>query len=86
MGLEAVAPLLPTLGEGVLINYVRLKRPDYNGESALRCLYRGSQRLFDQGLVEGLAWAPRRDGDDTVVVGLRYEWHTFSLFHPRYFG
>ena len=81
IGLQAVLPLLPSLGEGVLINYVRLMRPNYDGESALRCMYRGGQRLFDQGLVEGVSCVPPREGDDTIVVGLRYERHTPSFFY-----
>ena len=79
VGLDAVAHLLPSLGEGALINYVRVKRPNYNGESTLRCLYRADQRLFDQELVEVISCVPRSEGDDTVVVGLRYE-VTHSVF------
>ena len=71
IGLQAVLPLLPSLAEGVPINYVRLMRPNYDREPALRGLYGGGPRLFDQGLVEGILCVPRREGDDTVVVGLR---------------
>ena len=73
IGLQAVLPLLPSLGEGVLINYVRLMRPNYDGESSPRCMYRGGQRLFDQGLVEEISCVPPREGNDTIVVGLRYK-------------
>ena len=79
VGLDAVAHLLPSLGKDVLINYVRVKRPNYNGEPTLRCLYRAGQRLFDQELMEGISFVPRSEGDDTVVVGLRYE-ITHSVF------
>ena len=79
VGLYAVAHLLPSLGEGVLIDYVRFKRPNYDSESTLRCLYRAGQRLFDQGLGEGISCVPRCEGDDKVVVGLRYE-VTHSVF------
>ena len=80
VGLDAVAHLLPSLGEGVLINYARVMRPNNSGESALGCLYRGGQRLFDRKLVEGISCVPRRKGDDTVVVGLRYK-ATHSVFY-----
>ena len=73
IGLQAVLLLLPSLGEGVLINYVRLMRPNYDGESALRRLYRRGQRSFDQGLIGGISCVPPREGDDTIVVGLRYK-------------